>query len=295
MPRKIVAPAQPDPDAESNRRVLAERQRKLDDASPAKPAPARKESTADNALEFLSDEFDRKNFGDPIPTIERIVYGPDPLLDDPAFKERVERFGVEEIAEASAKAIIDKGAMAFPNPLMQTAIARAIRKFGVESVASAFHERVMRIPVRTVHIEMDRDDEVLGNPLREAVQRYGTPGMAPKFMSDACIATLSMRGYRIVRSETGDPVKVGTLTMTEIPQAIADKRRRAAAEESLQQVREAEQTYQESIERAVKEAGGAGLGSGPLATGEVFRANASEIESVVGQERRAGISYEELS
>ncbi len=48
-------------------------------------------------------------------------------------------------------------------------------------------------------------------------RKYGSAGNAsPKFMSDACISQLSMRGYQVVRDERGDPVKVGTLIMTEI-------------------------------------------------------------------------------
>ncbi len=134
---KFRAPVQPDPDAESNRRVLAERQRRIDEAAPPpQPKPERKESTATSAVEFLSDEFDRKNFGDTLPMIERIVYGPDPLLDDPQFKDRIERFGVEEVAEASRKAILDKGAMSQSSPILQAGIARTIRKFGLESSGS---------------------------------------------------------------------------------------------------------------------------------------------------------------
>jgi hypothetical protein len=293
MARKIVAPPQPDPDAVSNAKVLADRQKRIQAEAPAAPSrTASPESTSTDPLEFLTDEFDRKYFGDQCPTIERIVYGPDSLLDDPAFKERIERFGVEEVAEASAKAIIDKGALSQPNVVLQAALAKAIRKFGVEAVAKAFYARVMQIPVRTVQIEVERDEDLLGDPLREAVQKYGSPGMAPKFMAANCIATLSMRGYRIVRDETGDPVKVGTLIMTEIPQRIADRRRQAAAQESIDSVREAEQTYQETIERVVSEAGPKGRGSGPLATGEVFTANASEKEDALGQARAAGISFE---
>jgi len=293
MPRKIVAPPQPDPDAVSNARVLADRQRRIDAEAPPAPGPAPRESSATEPLQFLEEEFDKKYFGDECPTIERIVYGPDTLLNDPAFKERIERFGVEEVAQASAKAIIDKGALSQPNVVLQAALAKAIRKFGVEAVATAFYKRVMQIPVRTVHIEVERNEDVLGDPLREAVQKYGSPGFAPKFMAANCIATLSMRGYRIVRDENGDPVKVGTLIMTEIPQRIADARRRAAAEESIQAVRDSEAAYQESVERAVSAAGPLGRGSGPLAAGEVITANASEVEESLGQARAAGISFEQ--
>jgi hypothetical protein len=296
MARKlpIKAPAQPDPDAVSNAKVLADRKRRLDAEAEAAyvPPAAPRENNATEPLEFLTEEFDKKYFGEALPTIERIVYGPDPLLDDPQFKERIERFGVLEVAEMSAKAILDKGAMSQSSPIMQAGLARGIRKFGVEAIAKAFYDRVMKIPVRTQIIEVERDDETLGDPLREAVQKYGSPGMAPKFMSESCIAQLSMRGYRVVRDERGDPVKVATLIMTEIPQRIADRRRKQYAEESIQDVRDSEASYQDNIERVVAEVGARGAGSGPLATGEVLTANATEEEGSLGQARAAGVSFE---
>ncbi len=292
MPRKIVPPAQPDPDAASNARVLTARQKRIDAEAPVAPEPQSRESTASDPLEFLAEEFDKRYFGDECPTIERIVYGPDTLLNDPAFKQRIEQFGVQEVAQASAKAIREKGAMSQPNVVMQAALAKAIRKFGVEAVAEAFYKRVMQIPVRTVHVEIERDDEILGDPLREAVQRYGSPGMAPKFLSPRCIAELGTRGYIPVREPNGDQVKVGTLLMFEIPQRVADKRRMAAAQESIDQVKDSESAYQATVERAVREEGAKGAGSGPLATGEVVHAFASEVEESVGQQRAAGISFE---
>ncbi len=293
MAKNLKAPVQPDPDAAANAKVLSDRKKRMAQAPPVARVAEPVESTATNPLEFLTEEFDKKNFGDVLPTIERIVYGPDPLLDDPQFKERVEQFGVEEVAQSSAAAIVEKGALAFQSPLMQTALAKAIRRFGVEAVSTAFYDRVMKIPVRTVQVEVDRDDEMLGNPLLEAVQRYGSPGMAPKFLSESCIAALGMRGYRIVRQKNGDAVKVGTLIMAEIPQRIANARREKYAAESRAQVRESEQAYQDNIERAVREAGRVGLGSGPLAPGEMIAANQTETEALLGQERGAGISYEE--
>jgi hypothetical protein len=285
------APAQPDPSAAANRKVLADRAAR--EAVKPKIAPAApKESAATDPLEFLSDEFDRKNFGDGLPTIQRVIYGPDPLLDNADFKERIEKFGVDEIAECSKRAILDKGAMAFTGAQMQSVIARSIKRFGVEKVAQAMYDRVKLIPVRTVEVEVDREDEMLGNPLKEAVNRYGTPGFAPKFMSEGCIAQLGMRGYRIVREINGDPVKVGTLIMTEIPIAIAERRERQYVEESQDNVREAQEHYAEAVDRILTEAPTAG--ARVLSAGETVSANATENESFLGQQRSAGIFNEEV-
>lgn len=288
--RKAKAPAQPDPSETANRKVLADRATRI--ASQPKPTKAvRKESTATDPVVFLTEEFDKQTFGEGLPTIQRVVYGPDSLLDDAAFKERIEQFGVDEIAECSKRAILDKGALAFPNVRMQAVTAAAIQRFGVEKVAQAFFDRVMQIPVRTVEVEVDREDEMLGNPLKEAVNRYSTPGFAVKFMSESCIAQLGMRGYRIVRDH-GDPVKIGTLIMAEIPIAIAERRLREYAEESKANVREAEENYQEAVDRTLSATPGSG-GARALERGEIAHANASDVEERLGEARAAGISFED--
>ena len=174
---------------------------------------------------------------------------------------------------------------------MQRALAGAIGKFGVEAVAEAFAERIMRIPRREYEIEVDRGiDELLGNPLQDAVERYGTPGFAPKFLSERCIGVLGMRGYRIVKDEHGDPVKVGTLIMGEIPQGIADRRREAAAEESREKVRDIQESFQVAADRVIQESRASGVT--PLREEELIHANATESEGYIGQSRTAGVRFE---
>ena len=62
-PKKAPAPTH-------NKRILAERQRKIDEAQAAKPAPdilglQLEHRKPENASEFLADEFDKKTFGQP--------------------------------------------------------------------------------------------------------------------------------------------------------------------------------------------------------------------------------------
>ena len=303
---KRVAPVA-DPAETMNRQILAERQKRVDakrqqenrakaavDELAADLAP---HAEPESAAELLCDEWDRKTFGDALPTIRRKVYGPDPLLEGcPEFRDRLEQVGLEEYANATAEAIRRKGASAVPDPLMQKGLRKAIDRFGVENVAQAFRDRVMKIPVREYEVEVDREDTVqLADPMRDAVERYGRPGMAAKFLSERCIGVLGMRGYEIVKDEHGEPVKVGNLIMGEIPERWAAQRRAKYAGESEAAVREMEESYMDAQERMIRAAGAAGVpvgGSRVLAPDDLVRANATESEGYLGQARTGGLKID---
>jgi hypothetical protein len=294
MARKPVLP-QPDPDQASNARVLAQREKRIQARVAAETPPdlglemEQPVSQATDPAEFLADEFDRKAFGEPR-MMQKTVYGPDPLLRScPDLYAKLEKYGLEDYAEMAAETIRQKQDQAFPDPVLKAGIRGAIGRFGVEPVARAFRDRILKIPVRTVEIPAsDEYDEFLGDPLAEAMAKYLTPGFAARFLSDHCIAVLGMRGYRIVKNEFGDPVKVGTLTMAEIPQRIADRRRMGAAEESERQVREIEEEYGERLERAAEGATGVRV----LSDKDVMHANATEEERYLGQNRPGGVTIE---
>lgn len=300
MARKpIVDPAQA-----ANERILAERQARIDKKAQQQASEAvaaeriaeqiLPESTATDAVEFLKDEFERKNFAEQLPTITRRVYGPHPLLDGcPEMKERLQKLGLEEYARVTYETIMKKGPAAVPDAIMRKGLERAIAKFGRERVAQAFSDRILTIPVREYEVEVDRDDPMmLADPLRDAVEKYGTPGMRPKFMSPRAMDVLGDRGYRVVTKENGDPVKVGTLIMGEIPEGMALARQRRYAEESIQAVRDQEEHYMETQERLVEATRTAGVGFRPLRRDEIISANATETEESLGQSRAAGFHIE---
>lgn len=304
-PRKIKPPAN-DPAELSNARILADRATRIEQKVAEKtlandlgldlkdPVPE-----SDNALEFLSDSWDRKTFGDAIPTYTRVVYGPDPLLIScPKMKETIERLGLEEYANTTAETILLKEEHAVADPIMKTGLRAAIARFGKESVASAFRERILKIPSRTVEIEADRSDAMIfARPMEEAVQKYGTPGMAPKFLSERCIGVLGLRGYVIVKDERGDPVKVGTLIMGEIPLRMAEARRRHWADESEQLVRDMGDDFEARAEQEIHRGGRTGVSV--LGRGETVRSNAAgDLESdeltssYLGRSRETGFTVE---
>jgi hypothetical protein len=298
-----------DPAQEANRRILADRQARIDDKAAVetlatdlglniKPAP----NSADNPVDFLSEEWDRKTFGDAIPTYTRVVYGPDPLLVSmPAMKAKIEEIGLEEYAKATAEAIIRFEEKAVPDALMQKGLRGAIARFGAEKVAAAFRDRILKIPVRTVEVEADRSDAMIfARPMEEAVQMYGTPGMRAKFLSERCIGVLGMRGYKIVMDRQGDPVKVGTLIMGEIPERMAEARQRHFADMSDRDVADAAKQFEDHASRAIRDSGAGGFSV--LGQGERIRANAAGdlenpelTESYLGRERNTGFTVERQS
>jgi hypothetical protein len=290
-----------------NRQVLAERQKRVDakrkqeertaaavDQMAADLAP---HSAPASAAELLTDEWDRGVFGEALPTITRKVYGPDPLLEGcPEFRDRLEQNGLAEYANATAEAIRSKGSSAVPDPVMRKGLKKAIDRFGVEAVAQAFRDRVMKIPVREYEVEVEREDTVqLADPMRDAVERYGRPGMRAKFLSERCMGALGMRGYEIAKNERGDPVKVGTLIMGEIPERWAQERLARYAGESEAALREMEDGYMDAQDRLLRAAGAAGVpvaGSRPLAPDESMLATATESENYLGQARAGGLRFE---
>jgi len=256
-------------------------------------------SDADNPVDFLREEWDKKTFGDSIPTYTRVLYGPDPLLIScPSLKANVERMGLEEYANTTAETILLKEENAVPDPVMKAGLRAAIARFGVAAVADAFRKRIMSIPCRTVEIEADRTDAMIdSDPMKEAVERYGTPGMAPKFLSERCIGRFGLRGYVIVKDENGNPVTVGTLMMGEIPIRMADARKRHYAEESNSQVRDQQESFEERAAQEIDLGGKPGISV--LKEGERVRSSAAGdlddpalTSTYLGRERETGINFE---
>jgi hypothetical protein len=298
-PRSHKRKPAPDPAETANRVILDGIQQRADDKKAVETFATDlgldlkdEESKATNATDFLSEEWDRKTFGDAIPTYSRVVYGPDPLLISmPAMKAMIEKIGLEEYASATAKAILQFEEKAVPDPLMQKGLRSAIARFGVEKVAASFAQRILSIPQRTVEVEADRSDAMIfAKPMEEAVMKYGTPGMAPKFLSERCIGVLGMRGYVIVKDEKGDPVKVGTLIMGQIPLRMAEARQRHYADESNQLVRELAEAFEDTAARAIRDSGKGGISV--LAQGDRVSSNATAEESYLGQDRETGFRAE---
>jgi hypothetical protein len=134
----------------------------------------------------------------------------------------------------------------------------------------------------------DEEDYLLArDPMMDAVNRVREPGTAYKFLNDRVCAEIGTEGYETVLDERGEKVRVGEMFLGKIPQRIADRRLKHAADMSEQQVRESEDTFVQGVDKLKREA--AGMGLRVLDPGELMRASATENEGYLGQERGAGL------
>ncbi|GEM_PF-4823395 len=299
MPTKPTRTA-PDPARAANKKVLQDRQDRIDAKMKEIPDLGLnlKAQEPGTAAEFF-DEFDKKAFGAAAHTTVRWVYGPDTLVDDsPQMMELLQREGKESTAEIYRRLILEKQHEAAGDEVLRKGLYYAIQKFGVEKVAEAFADRILKIPARQVEYETGPEefgDPLLmgGNVLREVVMRHGNrPGMSYRFLSQRCIDVLGLRGYTLVKDEHGEVVKAGTLMLGEIPMAIAAGRARYYRDQSQQLVRDAEQEYMENAEQLIRQAGRVGAGSRALRPSEVIQGFASERRELVGADVPMGVNIE---
>ena len=64
------------------------------------------------------------------------------------------------------------------------------------------------------------------DPMRALADEHVVRGMHPRFLSQARLNKEGnyTRGYEVVRGENGDPIKLGTLVLSQMPQDMADKK-----------------------------------------------------------------------
>lgn len=106
----------------------------------------------------------------------------------------------------------------------------------------------------------DVEDLLLAaNPMEECVARHARPGMAYGFLSDAATRVLGTRNYQVVKDERGDPVKLGTLTLGEIPERLQQARRKKQEQESQGRVADLANEYTESVNKLKRDAKDMGL------------------------------------
>jgi hypothetical protein len=286
----------------SNKRILDDRQERIDARRPilpdlelglvkdVAPEPA-------SATEFM-DQFDKKAYGDGREaTITKIIYGPDPLVDNcPAFREALERYGREDLAANYEEAILDKGVGAMPDRLMAKALGAAINSFGREAVAIAFRDRVLKIQFRSVEIDAsdELDPEILGSSiLGETVKRFERPGMEYRFFTKQCLDRFGWRGYTAVK-ENGDIVSAGTLMLGEMRKEKVEARRMHQQNVAREKLACVADSFEAGGARALEEAAQMGhrvQGVSTLSPDDRLTANhaGAGAEDYLGQSRHAGL------
>ncbi len=263
---------------ESNEQILADRVERIEKRRKVVSVDlglGLKDPEPENATEFLADEFDRKAFGDEAATIKRIIWGPDPLIDNcPELRASLDRYGLEDYAAAAGENIRRVGAKGVPNPLMQRSLEGGIRRFGVEAVAAAFEARILRIPSRTVEVDASDqfDPEIMGSSvLSECIEQNQRAGMAYRFFATAVLDRYGWRGYTPVKLANGEIVKAGTLFLGEITLERLDIRRRriaGAAAEAIEGLADNQVAGQENELKRLRDDGYNAQGIAAMKIGE---------------------------
>lgn len=100
----------------------------------------------------------------------------------------------------------------------------------------------------------------LTDPMQALKKRFQRPGMALKLLSDSVCNHLGTRSYRrIIDPDTGDVVRMGKLTLGEIPEHFAAARRKQPILEAAEQIGQIEAMQTELVAKASREVGGSGL------------------------------------
>jgi hypothetical protein len=97
------------------------------------------------------------------------------------------------------------------------------------------------------------------SPMEELVARHREPGMAYGFMSDAAVKQLGTRNYKPVLDERGEPVRLGTLTLGKIPEALQQARQKKQQDESESLIKGIKAEYQQRVSAVKRDAKDLGL------------------------------------
>lgn len=107
--------------------------------------------------------------------------------------------------------------------------------------------------------DLDYDPLGVSDPLLGLKRAYQRPGMALKLMSPDVTQRIGARGYETLHDKNGDPVRCGRMTLGEIPQRVADARKRAVMQQTNDQLRSIQDAQRDEIEKLKADAKGMGL------------------------------------
>ena len=93
------------------------------------------------------------------------------------------------------------------------------------------------------------------DPMKELVGKYVAPGMRPKFVSQANAALGKTGGFQPVIDQKGNPVRIGTLLLAQMPEERAAQRNKFYQEQGNSQLREIQEQYITEKERFQRDAG----------------------------------------
>jgi len=99
------------------------------------------------------------------------------------------------------------------------------------------------------------------DPMQELVKKHIQSGMRPRFLSTRKTDKDGKRGWEVVVDpKTGEPVKLGTLILAQMPEQKASSRNAFYQAKSEEDLREIFDEYAEKQERMIRDAGARGVG-----------------------------------
>ena len=149
---------------------------------------------------------------------------------------------------------------------------------------SATSARVTRDPLQKA-LDAKRDFSQNENepwlapdPMRPLAEAHVAPGMRARFLSEGRLAKEGnyTRGFEVVRAENGDPIKLGTLVLAQMPEEKAEKRNQYFQDKGNAKVQQVYETARQQSEGAVRTARDLGL---PLPAGEEYQFEDARITS----------------
>jgi hypothetical protein len=138
--------------------------------------------------------------------------------------------------------------------------------------------------------DLDFDPLGTSDPLLGLKNQYGRDGFALKILSEKCCSHLGRRGYQIVKDVNGDPVRIGNMVLGEIPEKIAEQRRRAPINAAKEELGAITDQHREAVNKMKSDAKDMGLTI--MERGETLKNNAGGSGSSHGQTFDMGLTVE---
>lgn len=131
------------------------------------------------------------------------------------------------------------------------------------------------------------------NPIKAAIDRVRTPGMAYHLSSDRVVARNGLGKWLPCKDADGNLVKVGNMTLAAMPKPLFDRMERHYKDEANAALKDGIndfQVKQEQMLREAREQGFSSYGASPLAPGEMLTVGDSESPMSIGLHSSVGNS-----
>jgi hypothetical protein len=122
-----------------------------------------------------------------------------------------------------------------------------------ETLADAFDKQLHR---RADFLRTEMEPWEAPDARKELANAHTPAGHVPRFLSDNVVNQHGLRGWKPVKTENGDSVKLGNMTLASMPKEVVARRKKAMAGRTADAIG---QIYQDQVEQIAKDAHLAGI------------------------------------